>query len=777
MAAPTLLLALALLAQGTGDPLKDIKAKEVAVRLEAVAALQQLGDEKAVKALLKALDDEDWEVVERSAAALGALSIGESLKPLAELAVEAPVARLRAAAADALAAIDADAAVELLAKDAGNRKRMATACAALARVAARSTSDEAQRAVEKALRDKEPEVRAAGARALNAVVEEERAALLAAALRDEDPRVAVAAAEAIVDAPLPMLLETVHEAMRLPGLHEVVERRLLRAAAAVVLGCVDDEPRLAAAKTIFERPPTDDAVAVRLARLAGMCMADSDFERATHEFLIGLLAKGGTDARAIAAQQLRGAAGAAAGDPEADAALTAAASADPQPRVRRAALAALVAAHGAGTPAVRTLLVERLAADEHPRVREFAAVALGFPHEEDAAAVVEALTKALEDQDWGVAVCAAVSLGKTRAEEAFPVLTALCAHQDWRLRGAAVAGIAHTYSKAMLEPVVPLLDDPSPAVARTAHEYLQHATRRKLERSAEAFRAWWAENGSSLLLLTPEQARERGKEYASYDPTGARAYQELDVVVLDSRGDHIQLLLERIGVPHRMTAAGKVAQAELHPFAVYVSNCTGEVTAGDIEQLRWFVLTGGYLFGSCWSLHYTIARLYPGVVDAVPDYIDGTLVDRVAAEPAVAESPYLENVFPDGMRPVYSLSGAHLIVVQQPERCEVLVDSPECAARWGNGNLAVWFDAGHGLILDSANHFEEQGIAEATGLKTPEDRMAYAVDHLALDYARLRELAEEKWWKSNFGTAEHVFDESAFRFITNFVRRKRATDR
>ena len=331
--------------------------------------------------------------------------------------------------------------------------------------------------------------------------------------------------------------------------------------------------------------------------------------------------------------------------------------------------------------------------------------------------------------------------------------------------------------KDALEAAIPLLEDPARVVARTAHEYLMFATSQKLDRSVALYQEWWDQYGKLVQLITPEQARERGAEYASFDPTGARAYQGLDIVVLESRGDHIQKLLERIGIPHRMTVAAQVPQAELHPFGVYVSNCTGEVTGADIEMLRWFTLTGGYLFGSCWSLHHTIARAYPGIVATVPEYIDGTLIDRVPAEPTVPDSPYLEGVFPHGTRPVYTLVGAHLVVVRKPERCEVLIDSPECAAKYGNGNLAVWFPAGHGLILDSANHFEEQGIAGAEGLKKPEERMVYAVDHMGLGYEELREFRGEKWWKNNHQTAEHVHDTSAFRFITNFVRQKRATDR
>ncbi len=108
-----MLLTLALLALqepsaapvGTGDPLKDAKDKDPRVRIAAVAGLEARGvtDAKAFQALLHALKDDDWEVAETAADALGRMQTAAAGKDLAELAAAAPVRRLRAAAARALA--------------------------------------------------------------------------------------------------------------------------------------------------------------------------------------------------------------------------------------------------------------------------------------------------------------------------------------------------------------------------------------------------------------------------------------------------------------------------------------------------------------------------------------------------------------------------------------------------------------------------------------------------------------------------------------------------
>jgi len=126
--------------------------------------------------------------------------------------------------------------------------------------------------------------------------------------------------------------------------------------------------------------------------------------------------------------------------------------------------------------------------------------------------------------------------------------------------------------------------------------------------------------------------------------------------------------------------------------------------------------------------------------------------------------------------PVFVLWGSHLIEVLEPERVEVLIDGPISSAHWGGGNLACWFPAGHGVILDSANHFDHQGLEHVIGLKNADDRKAYAMDHMCIDYAEMRQLEREGVWGNQATAAKEVRDTSVFRFITNFVRQKRKAD-
>jgi len=373
-----------------------------------------------------------------------------------------------------------------------------------------------------------------------------------------------------------------------------------------------------------------------------------------------------------------------------------------------------------------------------------------------------------------VRVSAAVSLGMTRDDRGVASLTAMMAHEDWKMRGAAVIGLQRSYKKSAIPPIIDALEDADSAVRKTAHETLMRISKQGFAAERDPWLSWWSQVERAIRLFDPGEVEARRKKYGYggvEDRDTGSLFDGFDVVVVQSHGDHIENVLDKLQIGHRLTAASKVPEAELHPHAACVVNCTGEIMPADAERLAWFVRTGGYLLGSCWSLSMTINRVYPGVVTKLPTR--GEVMDDVLAQPCAPDSPYLSGVFPEGCEPRYALEGAHLIQVLDPERCEVLVDSPECAATWGEGNLAVWFPAGHGLILDSVNHFEEQGLMRATYLKKNDERKAYAIDHMGLRYDELREIEGEKFWSKNSQAAQHVLDLSVFRIVSNFVREKR----
>jgi hypothetical protein len=326
-----------------------------------------------------------------------------------------------------------------------------------------------------------------------------------------------------------------------------------------------------------------------------------------------------------------------------------------------------------------------------------------------------------------------------------------------------------------VDALIETLDDQEPLVVRTAHSYLLSiALGDQLPAEVAPWREWWRENGKKVRLYDPKEREERRQKYG-YAAPPREIYEGLDVLVLESRGDHIEAVLEQLGIEHRLTASNRLKADGLDAAGVFVSNCTGEMEPADLERLGWFVKVGGYLCGSCWALSETIARVAPGLVRKLETRDE--IVDLVVATACEPSSQYLEGVFAEHVEPLYRLEGAHLIEVLQPERVEMLIDSVECSEKWGGGNLACWFRWGHGTVLDSANHFDLQGLVDAVGLKKREERMAYAVDHMGASLEEIRSTYKEKFWDSNQKASERIRDYSVFRLVTNFVRLRRIEGR
>ena len=813
-----LVLVLMVLAPGpvvSADVAKDFKSKDYKKRLKAVAAVRKDGGEGAERLLITALRDPDWEVVERAAAALVDHGGEKAIKPLVDLASKGPVRRVRLVAAQTLTKLGIEPAAKRLAKRLKRDEAVNTADAlvVLAHASEGPVPKDLLKGITKAFKHKEAPVRAAIAGALVALPPDDRVKQFEKQLEDEELTVVAAALDSSRARPEMVYLPAMLERLNVPNVNDVIGRRVLAAVEAIFLVADDAQKDVALGKIdeLIDEAKDNPGCAMRIARLLGNLAsvppkpeeeADekkdeskegetkedkrSDEEKARHRLkvapdkvlaLLEKLLKHEDEApRAEAVRSLRRI-----GTKESIDRAEPMAK-DPHARVRFQTLQALVAGRSLDHDATFELVVDRLANDEDASVREEAALLLGRPGPENApfAKPVGPLADALKDKVWSVAVVAAVSLGKTRCPDAVKPLAALLNRKttkDWRLRGAAVVGLGKMRHKDAVTPLILALKDRDEWVARNAFEFLKRMTKRNIAADFQEWTDWWSFNKEGYEFIDREKlAKELKKGGYAVDPVDVydRGKGALDVVVLQSRGDHIEQLLENLGIEYRLTRAAQVEKANVHSFAVFVTNCTGEIQKTDVERLQWFTRVGGYLFCSCWALHHTIEKVYPGLVRKLPTRAE--VLDNVVSMPCPCDSPFLEEVFKPWSQAIYVLFGSHLIEVLQYERVEVLIDSPQAAARWGGGNMAAWFPAGHGVILDSANHFDLQGLERVSGLKKAQDRMAYAMDHMGLDYEELRKHAASKIWDRQAQAVKLVRDLSAFRFITNFVRQKRKVD-
>lgn len=796
-----------------GDPAKELRDKDVKVRLAAVDAIVASGGGDAEALLLEALKDKDWEVVERAVVGLGTKGRDASFAPLLELSLEGPIRRIRILAARSLGAVDAAKAVEQIGKRTRGRDAV-HAFQALGAAAGRTPSDAVAEFIDEGLKlskshevvklgyyDRDP-VREAAAAALTGAPLTLRVARVQKLMFDPDIAVASAAIESVIAAPDPAFIPALLSGLAANSINDCVERRLRNALRAIVAAHPPGPEALRVARPILEAVATAPApeAAARLARLIGDLgkappppspddapPKEGEPKKEPPPALVDAEACVNALMPAIthADPKPRGAAVIAMGKLRSETSLghVIGGAADTDARVRLLAVKTLATVLGATHPKAFKVLSDGLG-DTDLLVREECAVALGV---KGLTGAIPSLTKAVDDAvadkkgaKWAIATAALVSMGKTQDPAAVePLVRFAKDSKDWRVTASAVVGLGRLQHPDAVDPMIDALDDKDECVKACAFEFLRRLSSKDIPNDSRAWRAWWKTNRPNYIFVDRVEEARKAKKYG-YAPSIEGLYTGLDVVVMGSigGGDHIEDLLKTLKIQHRIVLSPRVKQAALHPYALFVANCWGKIGEEDAQALAWFVRAGGYLFSSCWALHETVVKVYPGVVRRFMtkskgnDVIDYTPI----AKPCIPDDPFLDSVFDEWTEPQYVLEGAYLLEVLDPDRCEVLIDSPQAATTWGSGGMAAWFNAGHGVILDSVNHFSHQGYHFASWLKTAEDRMAYAMDHMGVTYSDLRMLAEKKVFDSPQRAEKEVTDESAFRFLSNFVRFKRRVD-
>ena len=218
----------------------------------------------------------------------------------------------------------------------------------------------------------------------------------------------------------------------------------------------------------------------------------------------------------------------------------------------------------------------------------------------------------------------------------------------------------------------------------------------------------------AAAAITREQLRRDA-------PERARALDEVeqsDVVVVGGVYDHVESVLQALGVPHFLVTPREVDRLELRPEQLLVVNCPGDVSPAAVRKIRAFVEAGGSLFTTDWALKHVIEPGFPGVLafQKAP-----TRDDVVRIEVRDPDNIYLQGVLEGQDDPQWWLEGSsYPITILDPERVQVLITSRELGEKYGETPVAVWFRWGEGDVFHMISHY----YLQRTELRTARHQQA-----------------------------------------------------
>lgn len=217
--------------------------------------------------------------------------------------------------------------------------------------------------------------------------------------------------------------------------------------------------------------------------------------------------------------------------------------------------------------------------------------------------------------------------------------------------------------------------------------------------------------------------RQRIAREAPLDHEALQQVQSSDIVVVRGTYDHVEWVLEALGLPFVGVEPHRLPEIQLRREQLLVVNCPGHL--GPVDRVRHFVEAGGSLFTTDWALRYVLEPAFPGLV-AYNDRPTGDAVVRV--EVADHDNPFLRGVMEQGDDPLWWLEGSsYPIRVLDPNRVQVLIRSAELRDRWGEAAVAVTFHFGEGEVFHMVSHYYLQR-AETRTRRHRASAAAYAAE-------------------------------------------------
>jgi hypothetical protein len=184
------------------------------------------------------------------------------------------------------------------------------------------------------------------------------------------------------------------------------------------------------------------------------------------------------------------------------------------------------------------------------------------------------------------------------------------------------------------------------------------------------------------------------------------------VVEVKGAWDKAGQILTAIGVRHQQIKARDLRQFDLDNTRVLIVNCEGKVPEDAMEKIRQWVVRGGYLISTDWTLDSFTARAFPGMIAWNGAKTPGTTVDAIIVD----NDPVLLRGVPAARTPWKLDEESQMVRVLRPDVVRVLARSFKLGSRDPNrrqtadpnqwGVLACEFPYGRGRVLHLVGHYD-----------------------------------------------------------------------
>jgi hypothetical protein len=325
------------------------------------------------------------------------------------------------------------------------------------------------------------------------------------------------------------------------------------------------------------------------------------------------------------------------------------------------------------------------------------------------------------------------------------------------LKAIAMDELVKRSSRKAIEPLIELLDKqekPDVGTRAQAWKALRRLTEVDHGPSGAAWRTWWkGEKERGVEAAAPAAGGPRTTVVESLQRNRLNEYESLkksapeDIVVVAGFYDEVQKVLEKMALPHTLVAKGDFAKRDLAKTSVLLVNCddyrTERLPRQQVTRIRDFVAGGGFLFTSDWGLVEVLEIAFPGYCKKGETMAEGAF--EIYPRKGSTGHPLLRDVFVkanvQGADPAREkLDFRWLIDVGtfstecDLSKVEVLIESPELAALYAQGAVAMTFPFGEarksagrpagGRVLHVLSHFVRQ--------KTRNDE--FAIQNMLLNF-------------------------------------------